>query len=336
MGTESEHLSGLSAEGALAAVEKNLRRTAAAGAAVTEKRFAHIKELAELLSRRIRREAGVSDVLRAVLSFEGAVPIYHEWLAAPSLQDVPFGDVNRAEKAFFLRQLGRYDRFYLSKCLAEQSDIRDLKTMIPLIVGELAEIPSGRDRRVAFLRNRQASRAFERFARYLGGVSAVYEDNFQSACESVYTGETTYAIIPTASTSDGRLNSFYRQMEKYDLNIVLSCDIDSDDGENSTTFALVYRDRLYIETEGIPLYECKITLDRQTDIADIADAAAYFGATMESAEALPLMFSGRTNAFGMIFGLKNADVGGFFTYLALEYPQTAAVGIYDRTERTDS
>ena len=336
MGTESEHLSGLSAEGAPAAVEKNLRRTATAGAAVTEKRFAHIKELAELLSRRIRRETGVSDVLRAVLSFEGAVPIYHEWLAAPSLQEVPFGEINRAEKAFFLRQLGRYDRFYLSKCLAEQSNIRDLKTMIPLIVGELAEIPSGRDRRVAFLRNRQASRAFERFARYLGGVSAVYEDNFQSACESVYTGETTYAIIPTASTSDGRLNSFYRQMEKYDLNIVLSCDIDSDDGENSTTFALVYRDRLYIEIEGIPLYECKITLDRQTDIADIADAAAYFGATMESAEALPLMFSGRTNAFGMIFGLKNADVGGFFTYLALEYPQTAAVGIYDRTERAES
>lgn len=335
MGTESEHLSGLSAEGAFAAVEKNLRRTTAAGAAVMEKRFAHIREQAELFSRRIRRETGGADVLRAVLSFDGVVPIYHDCLSNPSVE-VPFGEVNRAEKSFFLRQLGRYDRFYLSKCIAEQSDVHDLKTLVPLIVGEIAEIPSGRDRRVAFLRNRQASRAFERFAKYLGGVSAVYEDNFQNACESVYTGETTYAIIPTASTSDGRLNSFYRQMEKYDLNIVLSCDIDSDDGENSTTFALVYRDRLYIETEGVPLYECKITLDRQTDIADIADAAAYFGATMESAEALPLMFSGRANAFGMIFGLKNADVGGFFTYLALEYPQTAAVGIYDRTERTES
>lgn len=336
MTAETEHLTGLSAEGAFAAIEKNLRRTHVSGAATAEKRFAHIREQAELLSRRIMRETGCADILRAVLSFDEAVHIYRE-CRNDFGRSALFGEVNRAEEAFFFRQIGRYDRFYLAKCIAEKSDIRDhLKTLIPLIAGELAEIPSGRDKKVAFLRNRQASRAFERFAKYLGGVSAVYEDNFQNACESVYTGQATYAIIPISSTSDGRLNSFYRQMEKYDLNIVMSCDIDSDDGENSTTFALVYRDRLYIETQGMPLYECKITFDRLTDIADIADAAAYFGATMESCEALPLMFSGRANAFDIVFGLENTDLGGFFTYLALEYPQTAAVGLYDRTERTIS
>ena len=99
--------------------------------------------------------------------------------------------------------------------------------MIPLVLGGLSELPYGREKRVAFLRNRQASRAFERFAKYLGGVSAVYEDNFQNACESVYTGEATYAVIPISSTSDGRLNSFYRLMEKYELNIVLSCELDN-------------------------------------------------------------------------------------------------------------
>jgi len=331
--TETDHLIGLSAEGAFAAIEKNLRRTHVSGAVSAEKRFAHIREQAELLSRRIKRETGCTDILRAIFSFDEAARIYRECrndFGGTAL----FGEVNRAEEAFFFRQLGRHDRFYLAKCIAEKSSVRDdLKMLIPLVAGELAEIPSGRDKKVSFLRNRQASRAFERFAKYLGGVSAVYEDNFQNACESVYTGQATYAIIPVSSTADGRLNSFYRQMEKYDLNIVLSCDIDSDDGENSTTFVLVYRDRLYIKTEGIPLYECKITFERLTDIADIADAAAYFGATVESCEALPLMFSGRANAFDIVFGLKHADFGGLFTYLALEYPQTAAVGIYDRTEK---
>lgn len=335
METETGHLTGLSAEGAYAAIGKNLRRTAVSAAAAEEKRFAHIKEQAEILTRRITRETGCADILRAVLSFDEAAPIYRECVNSLRTSDL-FGKVNHAKEAFFLRQVERYDRFYLAECLSEKSDICDLKELIPLVLGELAIVPSGRDRRVAFLRNRQASRAFERFAKYLGGVSAVYEDNFQNACESVYTGEATYAIIPISSTADGRLNSFYRQMEKYDLNIVLSCDIDSDDGENSTTFALVYRDRLYLETGGVPLYECKITLDRLTDIADIADAAAYFGVTMESVEALPLMFSGRANAFDIVFGLEGAKRNGFFTYFALEYPQAAAVGIYDRTERAMS
>ena len=50
-------------------------------------------------------------------------------------------------------------------------------------------------------------------------------------------------------------------------------------------------------------------------------------------EALPVMFSGRTNAFAIVFGLDHANVGGFFTYLALEYPQTASVAMYRKIIR---
>ena len=120
------------------------------------------------------------------------------------------------------------------------------------------------------------------------------------------------------------------KIEKYELSIVMTCEVDSDDGENTTTFALVYKDRLYIEAEGEPLYECKINLDDLNMLADIADAAAYFGAELYSAESLPMAFSGRNNTIALIFGLKNANLGGFFAYLALEYPQTATVGIYTK------
>lgn len=335
MENTAERLAGMPAQGALAAISQNLRQTTAAEASAAEKRLAHIREKAAILVRRVVRETGCSDALEAILTTDEAVRLYRESMAGAFLPPL-FGDVNRAEEPCFLRQMNRFDRFYLCKCMAEVSAPRDLKSTAALVLGSLAEIPYGREKKVAFLRNRQASRAFERFAKYLGGVSAVYEDNFQNACESVYTGEATYAIIPIASTSDGRLNSFYRQMEKYELNIVLSCDIDSDDGENSTTFALVYRDRLYIPTEGTSLLECKITFERISDLADLADAAEYFGATLESVEALPVLFSGRTGAFDMIFGISGADFAGFFSYLALEYPQATAVGIYDRTERGPS
>ena len=331
----TDRLAGMSAQGVFAAICKNLRRNAVCGASAVEKRFAYIKEEADALAHRIERVTGCTDIVDAILTTDEAAHLYRECLNNTA-SEVPFGNVNRAEHPYFCRMQNRFDRLYLCRCLAGLSAPRELKTLIPLVCGNLADLPAGREKKVAFLRNRQASRAFERFAKYLGGVSAVYEDNFQNACESVYTGEATYAIIPIASTSDGRLNSFYRQMEKYELSIVLCCDIDSDDGENSTTFALVYRDRIYIETGGTPLYECKITFDNITDLAGLADAAEYFGATLESVEALPVMFSGRANAFDMVFGLTGAEISGFFSYLALEYPQTAAVGIYDRTEMTSS
>lgn len=311
------------------AVEKNLKRTTLAMASGVEKSFAHLHEQANAISKEIIRQTGIKDILSAVLTSDEAAHIYRESYLY-NKEEVFFAEVNRNEEPYFKRMLSRFFRYYLCDAIAKKSKEYDLAELIPLICGDVSPMPKTKEKTVAFLRNGQAMRAFERFAKPLGGVSAVYENNFISACESVYTGQVTYAIIPIFSTSDGRLNSFYRQIEKYELSIVMTCDVDSDDGETTTTFALVYKDRLYIAAEGEPLYECKINLDNLNMLADLADAAAYFGAELYSAEALPMAFSGRNNTMDLIFGLENANLSGFFTYLALEYPQTATVGIYTK------
>jgi len=316
------------------AVEKNLKRTTFVMASGVEKSFAHLHEQANAIAKEIVRQTGIKDILNAVLTADEAARIYRESYLYDR-EEIFFAEINRKEEPYFKRMLSRFFRYYLCDAIAngavaKKSRERTLEELIPLICGELAEMPKTKEKTVAFLRNGQAMRAFESFAKPLGGVSAVYESNFPSACEAVYTNHATYAIIPIFSTSDGRLNSFYRQIEKYELSIVMTCEVDSDDGENTTTFALVYKDRLYIEAEGEPLYECKINLDDLNMLADIADAAAYFGAELYSAESLPMAFSGRNNTIALIFGLKNANLGGFFAYLALEYPQTATVGIYTK------
>ena len=317
-------------EGAFSAIARNLHRTTSEMAVAAEKSFAHIKERAYLISSQLRRELGCERVLEAILTTDEAVRIYRRCLE--KLDDAAwFDEINCRETDAFVRRNTRAETLLLCREIAKNDDPVSPETLISWLFGGISPAPEGRDRKVAFLRNRQASRAFERFAKELGGVSAVYEDNFQNACESVFSGQSTYAIIPIHSMTDGRLNSFYRQMEKYDLSIVMTCEIESDDGENVTTFALIYRDRIYMPAEGDILYECKITFDDLTSLADIADAAAYFGVTIESIEALPVLFSGRANAFAFVFGLKNADISGFFCYLALEYPQATAIGVYGKT-----
>ena len=311
------------------AVEKNLKRTTLFMASGVEKSFAHLQEQANAIVKEIVSRTGTKDILQAVLTSDEAAHIYREGYLYDR-GEAFFADVNQKEEPYFKRTLSRFFKYYLCDAIARKSRPRSLPELAPLVCGELSEMPKTKEKTIAFLRNGQAMRAFERFAKHLGGVSAVYENNFVSACESVYSNHATYAIVPIFSTSDGRLNSFYRQIEKYELSIVMTCEIDSDDGENTTTFALVYKDAVYAQTEGEPLYECKINLDDLNMLADIADAASYFGAELYSAEALPMAFSGRNNTFALIFGLENANLGGFFTYLALEYPQTATVGIYTK------
>lgn len=320
------------AENAFHIVGKNLKRTSVSLSKAAEKSFAHLGEQAYMLAKKIAIETGYSDVVSAILTADDAARIYRESFPGGDA-DTLFADVNRSEEPYFKRTVSRLYKLYLCDAIAALGKKHDLSSLASMICGEMAPFPTEKEKTVAFLRNGQASRAFECFAKHLGGVSAVYENNFLNACESVYSDQATYAIIPIYNTADGRLGSFYRQIEKYGLSIVLTCDIDSDDGENTTTFALLYKAPLYPETEGEPLYECKITFDDLNMLADITDAASYYGADIRSIDALPMIFSGRANTFSIVFGLQNANVNGFFSYLALEYPQTAAVGIYRNLSR---
>ncbi len=312
-------------------LQKNIDRVQRQAFASAEKSFAHLHEAASLIAASVQKETGDSDLLHAILHSDEAARIYRE--ARPILDiSTVFAPVNEKEEPFFSRQTARLSRFYLCRCIAEHGTRHTVSDLNALYFDAAYAVPSGNDRKVAFLRNRQAFRAFECFAKTLGGVSVLYENNFQSACEAVEMGEATYAIIPVYSTSDGRLGSFYRMIEKYELSIVLTCDIDSDDGESMTTFALVYRDRITLAA-GAPKMECKITFDDLSALSDVMDAAYYYGAEIESLEALPVMFSGRAGTYSVVFSLDGADIDGLVCYLALEYPQMSLVGIYHKAER---
>ncbi len=315
-------------EGFYSILKQNLNRVQRQAAVAAEKAFAHLYETAELLTASILKETGEDEILRAVLHSDDASRIYREVLSAEQLS-FDFDWANKREEPYFSRLTERSSRLYLCGKIASHSAYQMPAELFPLMLNGAAESIAKGDRKVAFLRNRQTFHAFERFAKTLGGVSVLYENNFGDACEAVETGQAAYAIVPIYSTSDGRLNSFYRIIEKHELSIILTCDVDSDDGESMTTFALIHKEHL-IPSVGAPHLECQITFDELSSLSDITDAAYYFGATVTGLEALPVMFSGRAGTFAVIFDLSQADVAGLVIYLALEYPQMSVVGMYGK------
>lgn len=317
-------------ENADAVISKNLEDVFRAEASVCERKFAHLYERAKMIAGAIKESYGSGDIMDAVSHLYAASEIYAEGKGnAPDFSHY-FGNVNMESAECLSDCSDILGRLCLCKGIAScDGGDYDENDAVRWITENEREIPSGaKDKKVSFLRGNQSGRAFEAFARFVPGVLAEYEEDFKSALEAVAAGESTYAIIPVENSIDGRLNSFHRLIEKYALSIVLCADVISDDGESSTKFALVYKNFEIIEAFGTRIFECRITFSEPSELYNIILAANYFGVRVCKIYSLPLSGGGRDNSFGIIFGTDGAQIGGFFCYLFLEYPQFSPVGFY--------
>ena len=311
-------------------ISQNLEDVFRAEASVCERKFAHLRERANIIARLIKEKFGGDDIMDAVAHFDAASEIYADTKGiGPEFSKI-FADVNLDVSSCLSDYSDITDRLYLCKSIAafdgKTYDENDAVTWLSEDERELP--PVSKDKKISFVRGNQSGRAFEAFARFVPGVLAEYEEDFKSACESVASGESTYAIIPVENSMDGRLNRFHSLVEKYALPIVLCVDVISDDGESSTKFALVYKKFEIIEATGGHMFECRITFSSPGELGNIILAAAFFGAEVCKIYSLPLSGGGRENSFGIIFCTDEAQIGGFFCYLLLEYPQVSPVGFY--------
>ncbi len=94
---------------------------------------------------------------------------------------------------------------------------------------------------IAYQHSIYADEAFLHFSRLLPSARAIYSDNFSGVCEQVFNGKCEYCILPLESTQDGKLVRFYQLIEKFELKIVLTCNVTTSDNRNSTVFGLCRR-----------------------------------------------------------------------------------------------
>ena len=311
-------------------ISENLEYIFRAEASAHERRFAHLRERARIIASTLKDSSGYADIMDAVAHFDEASEIYSSMKGEKLEFKEYFSSASEGDAACLSEYSNRFENLYLCKSISLfDGGAYSEKDVVRWISDSERELPNtSGDKKVSFVRGNQSGRAFERFARFVPGVLAEYEEDFKSACEAVACGESTYAIVPVENSLDGRLNSFYRLIEKYALSIVLSADIVSDDGESSTRFALVYKNFEIINLRGSHMFECRITFGHQRELGNIILTADYFGAEICKIYSLPLSSGGRENSFGIIFGIDGADLAGFFCYLLLEYPQFSSVGIY--------
>ena len=153
-------------------------------------------------------------------------------------------------------------------------------------------------------------------------LDAIRSERIQNICDEVFDGGAGYCILPIRNSVDGRLSSFYRMINLYDLKIVSVCDVAATDV--IMRFALCARS-LCIMRETPRFMELSLGADTDT-VREITDTARNCGHTLTDIITAP---GGADDSIcGFTFSLSS-DYRPFLLYLNLFRPRFTITGLYD-------
>ncbi len=191
-------------------------------------------------------------------------------------------------------------------------------------------LPVADAQRIIYQRNSYTNEAFLQFSAKLSGARAAYAHSYLAACEDVYNGVCEYCILPIENSSEGRLTSFLRLIEQFDLKITATCDILGNGSARSTRFALLRRNLLPVVTAK-PLDQylaLSLPAEHTPTSADLLYAAALLGLPCRRTDSIPRQGAEHLTDTHFVFQTTEGDLRAFLLYLAMEAPHATLLGLY--------
>lgn len=172
----------------------------------------------------------------------------------------------------------------------------------------------------AFVSGSGADAAYDIFKHRLG-LSPIHSERISSTCDAVLDGDAGYCILPLKSGRDGRLRSFYRMMDVYDLKISAACVAGSD--ENMTRYALCGRSHK-------PIFDKPTHIEISSpatgaEALAVAASAKRLGHELTELSSTPSEHGGEVYSF--TFELRG-DYRPFILYMNIFHPRYTLTGLY--------
>ena len=203
-----------------------------------------------------------------------------------------------------------------------------------LLFGKPEQILQSSCGKIAYVKNLQTDSAYLAFSQGIDAPKAVYFHSFTDVCEEVYNGICEFCILPIENSDEGRLNSFYTLIDKYDLHICSVSDIPSGRKGNITRFALIRKNSdidMTIINKNDGCLEISVAAGRFPTLADLLDAAAFCGMSPSRINSYPNGQNGEYTT-SILFPLSNADVRTFLLFLSFDFPHCNVIGIYKKVK----
>lgn len=286
---------------------------------ISERRLVQLRELAAFVARN-------NFFLDSEIPAEDFGELFRPCDISEDTPDEAKNYLASAEDALFL-----CDKLYVCKYIAEESEKRK-KSLLPRL---LSTEPYSNEVKIAYFKNAYADAAFRSFSQIFENPSVIYAPDFSAACEEVYYGRADMCMLPLDSSRDAKLISFYRLIDKYELNPIFSCDITTPDGSVTTRYALLKK------SIGLPkaehrekcdfcFFEFTVIPDRDGTLGDVLTAAKEFGLSVYKLDSIPLTYSDSEFSYDVI--LKVGDMKSleaFVLFMTFVFPQYEPLGVYN-------
>lgn len=187
--------------------------------------------------------------------------------------------------------------------------------------------------RITYVSNQYSEAAFRVFSAYTGTTDGRVCRSFSELCDDIGSGANDACIMPIESTSDGKLMSFYSLIDRFELKIVMTCDIESSDGAQITRYALLRR-RVICPENGSPYcFEFSFTSSEGCPVNDILSAAALCDLHIYRIDSMPLRYNESVFVFYPILRGLAENIVVFALFLTLNLSQYNAVGVYNHIQQ---
>ena len=221
-------------------------------------------------------------------------------------------------------------------CRALYEELRDREPLLPFLFPDEHEITPHATGHIVYQRNSYTDDAYLAFAKLVPGARAAYAHSFHAACQEVFSGHCEFCILPVENAVEGELIGFAKLISQYDLKIAATCDIAGADASRKTRFALLRRNMLPLTVSNAKQKKFfRFSLPSQSAqlMADVLNAADFFGLPLLSINTLPIDKEGDEFCFNLTFNTNGADLYPFLFYLSMTTPQYTPIGIYSHIQQ---
>lgn len=171
--------------------------------------------------------------------------------------------------------------------------------------------------------NRYAQEAALAFSELFNRAEEICAESFSAVCEEI-SDDITLGVIPIANSSDGKLMSFYRLLDKFDLKISAACNVENPNGNGFSRFALVGKKIIDIGSYSDKVIEFAVGADFFSTVR----AIELIGGMVKEITSIPSHHSPNECLNYFTVSVKKESIHELWWFLYLFGGEIEFIGIY--------
>lgn len=219
------------------------------------------------------------------------------------------------------------DDFAFCEALCKSNLKKEVQNAI--FIGSDEPTPAGAHSKISFVKNRFNELAYEKLSKGITNPKPEYVSSFVESCESITDGTSEFCILPISNSTDGHMKSFYSMLDRYELKISASTDVDDDIG--TVKYARIARACKPIDLKDKNakyLFEFSVISSDGEFLAPLLTVANLAQAMPINIDSIPVEYASHLKRFFFTFSLTPQNATPFRLYVALKFQNYTPIGIY--------